>query len=288
MKLEHPDLSCASSVSDSVDQKQMDSLFVHHPAVRKQVAVQRWDKSKLSYATDSIAEEVPIAMVYNRISHVVMMATPQDLQDFALGFSLTEQILLHPEELYEIDVVEQKNGIELQIQISSQRMAELKQHRRNLTGRTGCGICGAESLQQALKPLPPVAKVISVEDEAIEKAVNSLGQFQPLQQTTGACHGAAWCNLNGEILKVREDVGRHNALDKLIGSLAESVTDWTQGFVLISSRASYEMVQKVVTVGIGNLIAVSAPTGLALQMAQETGLNLIGFARPQRHTHYNK
>jgi len=254
---------------------------------KSDVSVSRWQHGEISQADDTVAEEVAVALVYNGISHVVMMCTPDNLSDFALGFSLTEGIIHSPAELYGIEELEHVDGIELQITISAQRQAELKQKRRNLTGRTGCGLCGAESLQQAVRSATPVSQAAAISDDAVQRAVRQLEQFQPLQAATGACHGAAWCAADGEIQLAREDVGRHNALDKLIGALAQQQADLSDGFVLVSSRASYEMVQKVTSAGIGALVAVSAPTGLALRLAQDAGLQLIGFARPQRHVSYS-
>lgn len=251
-----------------------------------QVNVNRWQEDKLTPAVDVVAEEVAIALVYNGISHVVMMASPNHLEDFALGFSLTEGVLTHKRELQDIEVVVQPNGIELQLTISAERMAMLKQQRRNMTGRTGCGLCGAESLAQAIRPVDALSNVTLVSDMAIHQAVNTLEQHQPLQAQTGAYHGAAWCDLEGNIQLVREDVGRHNALDKLIGALQSKDVNFSKGFVLISSRASYEMVQKVLSMKIGTLASVSAPTALAIRMAKESNLQLTGFVRAKRHVNY--
>ncbi|UTW13153.1 formate dehydrogenase accessory sulfurtransferase FdhD [Marinobacterium rhizophilum] len=242
--------------------------------------------SQAQQATDCIAEEVPVALVFNGISHAVMMASPSDLDDFALGFSLTEGILQHPDELYDIEVVQEARGISVQMQISAQRLAQLKQARRNLTGRTGCGLCGTESLEQAIRPIARV-QAPKLSDQAIQRALADLQQHQPLQGLTGASHGAAWCNADGEILLAREDVGRHNALDKLIGALIKARLPLENGFALVSSRASYEMVQKSCSAGIGALVAVSAPTALAIEQAQQAGLMLVGFARPGRHVIYH-
>jgi len=263
----------------------------------QQSTVTRWQKDQLLDALDSIAEEIPVAMVYNGISHVVMMASPCDLEDFALGFSLSEGIIRKPEEIYELDLVmadpeSLAAGIEIQISITTQRSMQLKQRRRNLTGRTGCGLCGAESLQQAISQVKPVIQRPPATPEAIENGIGQLAENQPLQAATGACHGAAWCDKDGNILLLREDVGRHNALDKLLGALqresTDISTDLSSGFALVSSRASYEMVHKAASCGISTLVAVSAPTGLALNLAKQAGLNLIGFARPGRHVVYNQ
>ena len=235
---------------------------------------------------DSIAQEVPVALVYNGLSHAVMMATPAYLEDFALGFSLTEGILAHPGELYGLDVVTGEEGISINMEIFTQRWVELKQQRRNLVGRTGCGLCGTESLAQAIRPITPVVAPL-LQDAAIQRALADLPRHQPLQANTGATHGAAWCSAQGEILLVREDVGRHNALDKLIGALRRQRENLDSGFVLVSSRASYEMVHKSCAVGMGALVAVSAPTSLAIAQAHLAGQLLVGFARPGRHVIYH-
>ncbi|GGO83659.1 sulfurtransferase FdhD [Marinobacterium nitratireducens] len=237
-------------------------------------------------AEDSIAIEIPVALVYNGISHAVMMATPEDLGDFALGFSLSEGILRSPDELYDLEVREEAAGIAVHLEIGAQRLAELKLRRRSLTGRTGCGLCGTESLTQAVRPVAPVAAP-ALSDDAIQAALASLSRHQPLQRETGATHGAAWCDSNGSIRLAREDVGRHNALDKLIGAAVSTGESFSEGFALVSSRASYEMVQKSCSAGIGALVAVSAPTSLAIDLARDSGLLLVGFARSGRHVIYN-
>lgn len=242
------------------------------------------EQSKL----DCIAEEVPIAMVYNGISHAVMMASPANLHEFSLGFSLSEGIINNAAEMYDIELVTSEKGIEIHIEISSKRMMSLKSHRRNLTGRTGCGLCGSESLATAIRPIKRVTPQAFPSSQVIQHALSQLSEHQKLQALTGAVHGAAWCDDTGKIVLLSEDVGRHNALDKLIGSLALQKMNTEAGFVVISSRASYEMVQKVTSVNIATLIAVSAPTGLAITLANQANLNLVGFARPGRHTFYTK
>jgi FdhD protein len=243
---------------------------------------------------DPIAAEVAVALVYNGISHVVMMASPGDLEELALGFSLSEGIIAHPREIQDIHCSYLPLGIEVNITINARAMSQLKQQRRNMTGRTGCGLCGAESLQQAMRPLnvKPHGKAQSIEFEAIQNAVAHFQSWQPLQQQCGAVHGAAWCDAAGEIQLVKEDVGRHNALDKLIGALYQpkyklAPLELSQGFALISSRASYEMVSKASRVGMRYLVAVSAPTTLAIEVAKQVDLTLVGFARSGRQTHYS-
>lgn len=240
---------------------------------------------------DQIAEEVAVAMVYNGVSHAVMMASPSDLEDFALGFSLTEGILQQPEQLFSLEVVASAAGISVEMHIAAECFARLQQQRRNMAGRTGCGLCGTESLAHVVRSLPPLAPQALPADSSIQRALSNLKQHQPLQLQTGATHGAAWCDATGQVLLTREDVGRHNALDKLIGArVAEyGLSAFSQpGFALISSRASFEMVQKSAAVGIGTLVAVSAPTALAIRVARHSAINLIGFARPGRHVIYTQ
>jgi len=256
-----------------------------------------WAEDIVSKKKDSIATEVPIALVYNDVSHAVMMASPQDLEAFALGFSLTEEIISSPTEVYDLQLrlIEASNdsvaGIEVAITISGEKFSLLKERRRNLVGRTGCGICGAESLQQLRRPLESMTKELSnelrVTHSAINSAVMALQQHQTLQSLTGAVHGAAWCNQQGKIVELCEDVGRHNAVDKLVGKLATSAINIKEGFLLVSSRASYEIVQKAAVARISIVVAVSAPTSLAIEIAEEAGVSLVGFARDNRHVSYS-
>ncbi|MCX8005040.1 MAG: formate dehydrogenase accessory sulfurtransferase FdhD [Burkholderiaceae bacterium] len=228
----------------------------------------------------AVAAETPVAFEYNGVSHAVMLATPADLQDFALGFSLSEGILQAPSELYGVETVDSAAGVTLAIEIASAAFARLKDRRRTLAGRTGCGICGAESLQQVLRPLPSLdGRGPQVAATALARAHAALSAHQPLAQATGAAHAAVWCDAGGDTLLAREDVGRHNALDKLIGALARARTDTAAGFVFVTSRASVEMVQKAAAAGITLLAAVSAPTALAVDVAQACALTLVGFAR---------
>ncbi len=235
---------------------------------------------------DDIAEEVPIAFVYNGISHAVMLASPSDFEDFALGFSIAEGIVENKSDVYGIEIIHQTNGIELQIDIASACFQSLKDKRRNLLGRTGCGLCGAENLDQALRlPEKKIAHLLTISESAMIKALQSIEASQTLQKKTGATHACAWVNEGGEIQIVREDVGRHNALDKLIGAIKRR--DMTeQGFVITTSRASYEMVQKTVMLGASMLIAISAPTGLAIRSALKYGVCLVGFARAPEYVIY--
>jgi FdhD protein len=242
--------------------------------------VARYRDGHIERAPVRIAAEVPIALEYNGISHAVMLATPADFDDFALGFSLSEGLIDRPSEIYDIEVQPSPAGITLAIDVASAAFSRLKAWRRTLAGRTGCGICGTESLDQVLRPVPDLsASGPRIGPEALGRANAMLPPLQPLQRETGAAHAAAWCAPTGDVVLVREDVGRHNALDKLIGALARTRFDPAGGFVLITSRASVEIVQKSARVGIALVAAVSAPTSLAIRVAADCGQTLVGFAR---------
>ena len=229
---------------------------------------------------DWLADEVPVALIFNGISHAVMLATPLGLEDFALGFGLTEGLLAKPEELYGVDVLPDPAGLRVELEVSSACFARLKDKRRSMTGRTGCGLCGTESLEQVEPPMPPLAPCATpLAPAAIAAALRAMPTRQRLQQRTGATHAAAWCAPDGTVLIVREDVGRHNALDKLVGAMIAERIDPRDGFACITSRASVEMVRKAVTAGITALVAVSAPTARAVHTARAAGLALAGFAR---------
>jgi len=233
-------------------------------------AVAEWRQrdGRLVAAPAALAVEAPIALEYNGISHAVMLATPRDLEDFALGFSLSEGIVARAADIYDIELQHSSLGWTLQVQIAAGAFSGLKERRRSLAGRTGCGICGTESLDQVVRPLAPLPLAPGrLAPAALARACARLSDAQPLQQQTGATHGAAWCDWDGHILLAREDVGRHNALDKLIGALVQRHVDTNEGFALITSRASVEMVQKAATAGMTLLAAVSGPTTLAVETA---------------------
>lgn len=250
------------------------------------VPVEKWDADVHTVCEDDVAEEVPVALEYNGISHAVMMASPYDLEDFALGFSLSEGILENKSELYDCEVVPGCDGIQVQLDIATERFVALKDKRRNLTGRTGCGLCGAETLEQAIRHPQAASGNAMFSAAQIHAGMRAMRAQQRLQKYTGATHAAAWMDLSGEVVLVREDVGRHNALDKLIGAMANRQLDFSAGAVLITSRASYEMVQKSATMGIGLIAAISAPTSLAIKMANDTNVTLVGFVRDHSHVVY--
>ncbi len=233
---------------------------------------------------DWLAEEVPVALVYNGISHVVMMATPKELEQFALGFSLSEGIIDHPAEIYGMDVMPACNGMEVHIELSSRRFMALKEHRRAMAGRTGCGVCGVEQLDEIAKPISPLPFTQTWPLERLDQALAQLKSVQPIGRLTGCTHAAAWITPAGELTLGCEDVGRHVALDKLLGYRARAGA--MPGAVLVSSRASYEMVQKSAMCGVEILFAVSAATALAVDVAQRCRLTLVGFSKPGRATIY--
>ncbi|MBH1986794.1 MAG: formate dehydrogenase accessory sulfurtransferase FdhD [Burkholderiales bacterium] len=238
---------------------------------------------------DWLADEVPVALVFNGVAHTVMMASPLDLGDFALGFGLSEGLLASPDELREVEVrvsePPQPAGIELHLSVSPACEWRLKERKRTLAGRTGCGLCGAEGLQQVHRELPPVAP-LQTTPAVLARAMAELHARQPLQQRTGATHAAAFCSAQGEALIVREDVGRHNALDKVIGALVRAGLSAQEGLLCLTSRASVEMAMKAVSAGVPILAAVSAPTALACDWAEAHNLALAGFVRGDRLVAY--
>ncbi len=246
----------------------------------------RWGPEGPRAGVESIAEETPVAIAYNGQAHVVMMATPQNLEEFALGFSLTEELIRSPGDFLGVEVVRYGQGIELQVSVAPECQAVIAARGRRLSGRTGCGICGAESFAAVMKQVHPVAAGPEIASGAIHRAVAALPAHQALNAAAGAVHAAAWATLDGEVTLVREDVGRHNALDKLIGALTRSGTVPRSGFVVVTSRASFEMVQKTTVLGAPLMAAISGPTGLAVRLAQQSGLTLVGFCRPERFTVY--
>lgn len=235
---------------------------------------------------EPVAEETPVALVYNDRSFAVMMATPTDLTDFAFGFSLTEGVIETDEEFLAAEVVPLPRGVELRVRITESRALALRARQRALAGRTGCGLCGVDSIAEALRPVPRSVTTTMVPEAAIHRAVAAFDAHQPLNHETGATHAAAFADLDGRILMAREDVGRHNALDKLIGGLAAAGIDREQGFVVVSSRCSYEMVHKTAAAGIALIASVSAPTGLAVDLAAKVGIGLVAYARDGRFTAY--
>jgi FdhD protein len=215
-----------------------------------------------------------------------MMATPMDLEDFALGFSLSEAIIESAQEFESVSVHQRLEGFELAVRIPGARAEAVAQRQRNLSGRSSCGLCGTQQLEDVVRHPRRVGEGPIVPGANLHRALAALDSAQPLNSRTGATHAAAWSDPGGNLMLVREDVGRHNALDKLIGAMATRATAVNEGFLILTSRASYEMVQKAATVGIGLVVAISAPTALAIHLAESTGVTLIGFARATSHVIY--
>jgi len=249
--------------------------------------------------TRVLANEVPIALVFNGIAHAVMMGTPLDLEDFALGFALSEGIIDSAADCYGVEIrpiaassaglPAGMDGVEVQLEIASRCFMRLKDHRRSISGRTGCGVCGVESfaaLDLSFEALPAREWVAQVDLPTVLQAIGNLPSQQLLNAQAGAIHAAGWATLDAQVHDVIEDVGRHNALDKLLGRLARTDRLGTPGFVLLSSRGSHELVRKCAKLGISALATISAPTAMGVQMAQLTGLRFWGLCRPPQATLY--
>jgi FdhD protein len=241
-----------------------------------------------SAALDRVAEEMPLALVVNGISHVVMMVTPRDLEEFAVGFALTEGLVTSKAQIYDIEVRTNARSAEVELTVAQEAFQRLKGRRRALSGRTGCGVCGIESLAlldlmpEKMAPAPLPADL----GGAIARAARELAAHQVLMRQTGGVHAAAWCTLDGAIASVFEDVGRHNGLDKLIGHLALRGIDMRAGFAFLSSRASYELARKAARMNIALLATISAPSSLAIDIAAEAGLKLASFCRQDGFVEY--
>lgn len=251
-----------------------------------QTTARRLTSAGAELRDEVVAQEVAVALVYNGVSHAVMMATPCDLEDFARGFTLTEHLVEKPSEIYDIEVEPKGRGIEVNLEIATQRMLALQERRRTLAGRTGCGLCGVDSLEAALRPVPATRATATVKRAAIARAMAALPTEQRINRDNGATHAAGWARLDGTLVTVREDVGRHNALDKLAGAIAKLGTLGEPGFVVVTSRCSYEMVQKAAAIDAAAIAAVSAPTSLAIETAEQAGLALVAFVRDNRLTVY--
>ena len=241
--------------------------------------VERWRGTSRRRVDDHVAEEVPVAFVYNDEPFAVMMATPADLTDFATGFALSEGIVERLQDVAVEGVAEFIEGIEIRLRIPADRAGALALRRRSMSGRSGCGVCGSELLEAALRYPAPVASDVRVTPEALRRALAGLRAAQRITALTGAAHAAGWAGPDGRLRLAREDVGRHNALDKLIGAMAAAGHDPGDGFLVVTSRASYEMAMKAASAGICFMAAISAPTALAISLAERAHLTLVGFAR---------
>jgi FdhD protein len=232
-----------------------------------------------SPASAIVAEEVPIALVYNGRPYVVVMGTPSDLEDLAVGFSRTEGIVNESSLIERVDVVRASHGIELQIQIPASSADRLEDRTRALVSRTGCGLCGVETINDALRVPAALSSRLAVSAEALWTAGSELSRQQTLNSETNTVHAAGWASPDGSLHVVREDVGRHNALDKVLGALARSRTNSADGFIVVTSRASYEMIQKAAVCGVELIAAISRPTGLAIRFAEAAEMTLVGLLR---------
>lgn len=286
----HPDRGFRASFLSAPDPATLSPLVP--------TAVTRWHKShdqpQPEPRSDEVAAEVPVALVFNGISHAVMMATPADLAAMAVGFALTEGIVEHPSELRDLEVQTPldclaQQACSVHLEISPERFHRLKDRRRTLEGRTGCGVCGIDSLQ-ALDLHPPAMPtpdwLATVDAAAVFRAFEGLAAQQPLNARVGSLHAAGWVSPEGQLHRVREDVGRHNALDKLVGQLALDGRLGEPGFVVITSRTSFELVRKCARMSIPLLATISAPTSLAVQLAQESRMQLWGLCRPTHAQRY--
>jgi FdhD protein len=226
-----------------------------------------------------VAVEAPIAIEFNGIGYAVMMATPHDLEDFAVGFALSERLVESADDIQSIDIHRMPDGIILRVQLPGANATRVVDRIRHRVSDSSCGLCGIENLEHAIRPLPPVTCPQPLSDSAIFAALGMLRDHQPLNLATGAVHAAARCAADGSILDVREDVGRHNAFDKLVGAMARSGALWGNGFALLSSRCSYELVEKAALAGCPTLVTISAATDLAIARARSCGLGLVILAR---------
>lgn len=255
---------------------------------QQSLTVLRHREDSLLACQDAVAEEFPVALVYNGISHAVMMVTPCDLEEFAIGFTLSEGIVSGRSEIHDLEVLFHADAAEVQLTIAQVAFIKLKAHRRTLTGRTGCGVCGTESLQ--LLDLVPekvdVTQAFELNHHLVQCILATLPQHQPLMAATGCAHAAAWCTAAGEIVQVFEDVGRHNAMDKLLGWMALQEIDPSRGLIFLTSRASYELVRKAARRNIPVLATISAPTALAIRIARAAGIRLLSFCRPNGFVEY--
>ncbi|HEU6440944.1 MAG TPA: formate dehydrogenase accessory sulfurtransferase FdhD [Microvirga sp.] len=250
-----------------------------HTALETPTTVISFEDSEIRHAERMIPSEVPVNVIYGGIPFAVMMTTPSDLEDFAVGFSLTEGVIQYPDDIRGIRIEPDERGLRLAIELTPNRLHEHLARKRALAGRTGCGLCGIDDLKALPQARHPQGNAPDIAVSAIHSALLRLDQEQALNQLTHAVHAAAWADLDGTIRCVREDVGRHNALDKLIGSIARAGTRPDSGFVVVTSRCSFELVEKVAAFGARTLVAISAPTSLAVERARSHDITLVGIAR---------
>ena len=269
-------------MSDQVDSHTLEDYEFDAPlhSVSRQVVT----SEGCSHNNDHVIGESPVALVFNGISHAVMMATPADLEDFIVGFALCEGLIERRNDIVDIELRSTEIGIEVDATTTNRVAESMRMRRRSMMGPSGCGVCGVESLSQVDRKLPEVEKGPTPSIAAIQRACDQFADHQTYAGMTSGAHAAAWCQSDGEIICVREDVGRHNAMDKLMGSRQP---ESPEEFVIVSSRASFELVMKAAMAGCSSLVAMSAPTSLAIRKARQTGLNLTAFASSDRHVRYS-
>ena len=247
----------------------------------------RWSSGRDPLAkVEMVASECPVALVFNGVSHAVMMSTPADLEDMGIGFAIAEGIVGSAAEIAAVEVLDMVLGMEVRLEIPAARAAALDERRRSMVGGTACGLCGIISLDMAIRPLPKASAGLKVHSDAIRDALGRLPNLQATYRQTGAVHAAAMASPAGEILLICEDVGRHNALDKLVGAATRVGLDLGHSILLLTSRCSTEMIQKAATAGFTTVVAISAPTSLAIELAEDAGLTLVAFARGNDFTVY--
>jgi FdhD protein len=279
MLLRHPERGCAVTADRTIAGGMAIAAGAELPAPIDHVPSLACCERSVRPRMRGVAEETPVALSFNGTTYAVMMATPADLADFAVGFSLAEGVIAHPADIEGFSVVKHENGIELQMWLSPARASALGERRRSLAGPTGCGLCGVESLASVLPSIPRVGEGIVIAPQTVFALLSSLDGAQRLFEQTRAVHAAGFFVPGEGFLSVREDVGRHNALDKLVGDLARRNIDGASGVVLLTGRISIEMVQKTAALGATIIVAISAPTALAVRAAEDAGITVIAIAR---------
>lgn len=243
------------------------------------VQVRRCELGVWQEMKDDVLVEVPVSLIYNGYPHVVIMCTPSDIVDFVYGFSWTEGIVTAIQDILSVDVRVKALGIEVHIEVVAMCAKRIEMRKRQMTARTGCGICGLDSLSDVIRDQKVINYELHISDGAIDRALESSGVLQQMNQRTGGAHAAFFVAMDGEVLLTREDVGRHVALDKLVGSMLQQELSPKEGFILTTSRASFEMVQKAVAAGVALLVTMSAPTSMAVKLADKMNIKLVAFAR---------
>ncbi|CAG9236748.1 Sulfur carrier protein FdhD [Paraburkholderia tropica] len=292
--MEHLRLNSASPLNPSASNASAATSDSSEQPGAVELRVRRHRGEDVETRADYVGQEWPVALVFNGISHAVMMCTPRDLEAFAVGFAISEGIVGRNADIQDFEVYWHAEAetphAEVHLTVVQQAFVELKEKRRALAGRSGCGVCGIESIDLLdLEPeiVPDTGFLARLAPDAIARAARELPRHQALTKLTGGLHAAAWCDADGQILRAFEDVGRHNALDKLIGQLVLERADTQQGFVFLSSRASYELVRKAARVGMPMVATISAPSSLAINIAKRAGLRLVSFCRETGYVDYD-